>query len=83
MLLSRDRAGFPARPLARRGLRVIDPDTYLCEVADELADDVDATVIRLSGEKRRPPKTPDDLLDDLAHAGVPRFAAKLRARLDR
>lgn len=81
VLLTHNRADFPTKPLARRGLRVTDPDTYLCELADELPVEVDATVERLAGEKRRPPKSAADLLDDLARAGVARFAAKVRPRL--
>jgi hypothetical protein len=74
-ILTRNWRDFPAEPLATRGVRVADPDTYLCALLDELADVVIGTVVRLAGEKRRPPKTPD-LLDDLGHAGVPRFAER-------
>lgn len=77
-ILTRNKKDFPSRPLAARGVRVTDPDSYLCELVDELPDEVADTVIRLADEKRRPPKTPGDLLDDLEHAGVPRFAARAR-----
>jgi hypothetical protein len=40
------------------------------------------TVIRLASEKRRPPKTPADLANDLAKSGVPSFADRLRTILD-
>jgi predicted nucleic acid-binding protein len=80
-VLTYDTADFPTRPLAARGVRVTDPDTYLCELADELPGEVTDTVVRLAEEKRRPPKTPQDLLDDLASTGVTRFAAKVRAML--
>jgi predicted nucleic acid-binding protein len=80
-ILTHDTAGFPSKPLAERGVRVTDPDTYLCELADELAGEVADTIVRLAAEKRRPPKTPQDLLDDLASAGVPRFADRVRAVL--
>lgn len=81
VLLTHNRIDFPAKPLARRGLRVTDPDTYLCELADDLPDEVAATIGRLAREKQRPPKSAAELLDDLAHAGVTRFAAKLRPRI--
>jgi hypothetical protein len=80
-ILTHDTAGVPSKPLAERGVRVTDPDTYLCELADELAGEITDTIVRLAGEKRRPPKTPHDLLDDLASAGVPRFADRVRAVL--
>lgn len=75
-------ADFPAEPLAELGVRVTDPDAYLCELIHELPNEVVATVVRLAAEKRRPPKTPSDLANDLAKAGVPAFAERLRAVLD-
>jgi PIN domain-containing protein len=80
-ILTHNKADFPSKPLASRGVRVTDPDTYLCALADELPDDVTDTIVRLAGEKERLPKTPHQLLDDLGHAGVPRFADKIRAVL--
>ncbi|MGH3679253.1 MAG: PIN domain-containing protein [Natronosporangium sp.] len=72
---------FPAEPLAALGLRVADPNQYLCELLDQFPQEVTATVARLAGEKRRPPKTPTDLANDLAKAGVETFADRLRATL--
>lgn len=83
VIVTWNKADFPAKPLAAQGLRVTDPDTYLCELLSELPQEVAATVIRLAGEKRRPPKTPSDLANDLAKAGVPLFAERLRPILDR
>jgi predicted nucleic acid-binding protein len=81
MLVTWNLADFPAEPLAALGLRVIDPDQYLCELLDQLPQEVTATVVRLAGEKRRPPKTPTDLVNDLAKAGVVTFADRLHATL--
>jgi hypothetical protein len=81
VLLTHNTKDFPARQLAALGLRVSDPDTYLCELADERPDEIDITLIRLAGEKTNPHKSPTDLLDDLAHAGVKRFVAVVRPRL--
>lgn len=69
-------------PLGELGVRVVDPDEYLQELLGEVPDEVVATVVRLSNEKRRPPLTPYDLVDMLAKAGVPIFAAEVRDRLD-
>lgn len=77
-MLTHNRSDFPSKPLAEHGVRVTDPDTYLCELADELHDEVAETVIRLAAEKTRPTKTPAELLDDLARAGVPQFADEMR-----
>lgn len=77
-ILTRNKKHFPTKPLADRGVRVTDPDTYLCELHDDLPDEVIDTLVRLAAEKHRPPKTSQDLLDDLEAAGVPKFAAKTR-----
>jgi predicted nucleic acid-binding protein len=45
---------FPAEPLAVKGVRVCDPDTYLCDLLDELPHEVTQTVVRLADEKRQP-----------------------------
>jgi hypothetical protein len=81
-ILTKNTKDFPGKPLRERGVRVVDADTYLCEVADELPDEIADTLFRLADEKRRPPKTPHDLLEDLEHAGVPLFAPKMRQLVD-
>jgi len=80
-ILTRDAKHFPGESLADRGVRVAHPDTYLGELLGELPGEVTDTLVRLAAEKKRPPKTAQDLLDDLAAAGVPRFAAKARSIL--
>ncbi|MGW0928350.1 PIN domain-containing protein [Streptomyces sp. NPDC002644] len=64
---------FPARDLVRHGLRVVDPDTYLCALLEEWPREVRTTVIRLAAEKRNPPVTLRAVLARLAKAGVPHF----------
>lgn len=78
VLLTHDKRGFPTRPLAARGLRVTDPDTYLCELADAFTREAADTVTRLAAEKKNPSRTSADLLTDLERAGVPRFAKKVK-----
>ncbi|MCZ7627674.1 MAG: PIN domain-containing protein [Microthrixaceae bacterium] len=82
-ILTYNTKDFPSRPLAKRGVRVADPDAYLCEIAAEWPEEVVDTIARLAAEKSRPPRTPHDLLDGLEHAGVRQFAAMLRPRLPR
>lgn len=81
VILTWNLADFPHAPLAELGLRVTDPDTYLCELFEELPDEVTGTVVRMAAEKRRPPKTPEDLVGVLNKAGVPEFAERLRLRV--
>ena len=80
-ILTNNAKDFPTAPLAKRGMRVTDPDTYLCEIAQELPDEVVDTLVRLAAEKTRPPKTAHNLLDDLEKAGVPWFAEMVRSLL--
>jgi predicted nucleic acid-binding protein len=74
-------ADFPAEELAARGLRVCMPDDYLCDLLDSWPDEVLDSVVRLAGEKRRPPMTPVDLTDSFAKAGAPAFAQRLQVML--
>ena len=53
------------------------PDEYLCELIVDSPGEVVETVVRLAGEKKRPPLTPQDLSARLAKAGTPNFAARL------
>jgi predicted nucleic acid-binding protein len=83
MIVTWNRSDFPATPLSALGLRVVDPDEYLQELLNEVPDEVVATVVRLAEEKRRPPRTPYDLVGMFAKVGVPIFADQVRERLDR
>ncbi|RZU44761.1 putative nucleic acid-binding protein [Streptomyces sp. BK022] len=74
-------ADFPAGELAERGVRVIDPDAYLCELYGDLPDEVTDTVVGLAAEKRNPPVTTSDAVARLAKAGLPGFAVLLTQHL--
>jgi predicted nucleic acid-binding protein len=76
-----NQADFPAEALAAHRVRVCTPDDYLCDLLDAWPDEILDTVVRLAGEKRRPPMTPADLINLLAKAGVPAFAQRLQTRL--
>ncbi len=80
-LITWNLADFPAGDLAERGVRVIDPDSYLCGLYGELPHEVAETVVRLAGEKRNPPVTIADAVARLAKAGLPRFADLLTHHL--
>jgi predicted nucleic acid-binding protein len=72
---------FPAEPLAAQGVQVSTPDAYLCWLLRSWPKEVEAVVVRLADEKRRPRLTPLELLERLAKAGVTEFAKRLRLRL--
>jgi hypothetical protein len=59
----------------------VDPDQYLCGFYEEFPDEVLATIIRLAASKRRPPMTPDELVNALDRAGVNEFASLVRTHL--
>lgn len=77
VIVTWNRADFPAEALAAYQVRVCTPDEYLCDLLDSWPDEVVSTVVRLAGEKRRPPMTPVDLANLLVKAGVPAFAQRL------
>ncbi|MEV6343059.1 hypothetical protein [Actinoplanes sp. NPDC051851] len=74
-------ADFPAEALAPHGVRVCTPDDYLRDLFEAWPGEMLDTVVRLAGEKRRPPLTPADLADSLSKAGIPAFAQRLQAML--
>jgi predicted nucleic acid-binding protein len=74
-------ADFPPEALASHGVRVCTPDDYLCGLLDAWPGEILDIVVRMAGEKRRPPLTPADLTDSLSKAGVPAFAQRLQVML--
>jgi predicted nucleic acid-binding protein len=83
VIVTWNRVDFPAADLARYGIRVLDPDEYLCGLLGELPDEVVDTVVRVAARKRRPVMTPYDVCDALTKARVGTFATEVRAELDR
>ena len=82
MIVTWNRSDFPVRPLAALGVRVCDPDRYLCDVLGTWPAEVVATIVRLVEEKRRPPLSLIDFFGILAKAGVPIFAERLHVVLN-
>lgn len=76
-----DEASYTGLLTAKRGLTVIDPDAYLCGLLDGMPAEIEATIRRLAGGKRRPPlNQPGGIPDALSNAGVPRFVEQLKPR---
>ncbi|MCJ1679145.1 PIN domain-containing protein [Streptomyces sp. APSN-46.1] len=76
-LITWNLADFPAEAMARLGVRVVDPDTYLCDLFGEVPREVADTLARVAAGKRNPPTTRDELVARLGKAGVTRFAERL------
>jgi len=74
---------FPVGAMAERGVHVLDPDTYLCDLYDEWPREVFDTVIQLAAEKRNPPVAVREAVVRLDKAGVPRFADLLLRTMGR
>ncbi|GAB3118456.1 PIN domain-containing protein [Streptomyces calidiresistens] len=72
---------FPPLPLAGHGVRVLDPDTYLCELHEMMPDEIRETFLRMVAEKSSPPISPEDMAGRLARAGVSRFVKEMRERV--
>ena len=80
-LITWNTSDFRSAALERSGIPVMDPDTYLQGLLDEIPDEVVATIRRLANSKRRPPLAATDLAEALAKAGVPLFADAVGDRL--
>ncbi|MEV4618893.1 hypothetical protein AB0J74_09345 [Asanoa sp. NPDC049573] len=73
---------FPTTDLAAHGIRVMDPDGYLCDLIVDRRTEVVATVVRMAAEKRKPAMTAHQMAAAFARAGTRYFAARLSDRLD-
>lgn len=73
VLVSNDRRGFPAGPLAVHGVRVQTADEFLCDLLDAEPLGVTETLIRRAGMFRNPAMTLVGYLEVLARS-LPAFA---------
>ncbi|MFC3984200.1 MULTISPECIES: PIN domain-containing protein [Streptosporangium] len=81
VLVTWNLADFPEAFLARYGVAVADPDTYLCSLPNRSPREVTEVLRRMAEGKRRPPMTVLDIVDALERAGVKLFARSVRDRL--
>lgn len=82
ILVTSDEKGFPTKALRSLGLRVMDPDAYLCELLDDIGGQVVASLDGLARSKRRPPMSMDDLLQVLERAGLREFTQRVAATVN-
>ncbi len=68
---------FPEEALAPYGVVARHPDAFLTDLADRAPDLMVQTIERQAAALRNPPKSYDDILDNLT-GQVPRFAALMR-----
>ncbi len=67
---------FPAQVLAAHGIEAEHPDRFLCRIFEHDETTVCRAVRTIRARLKRPPKTVDDYLADLAAAQLPEFARR-------
>lgn len=81
-LLTNDAKGFPPRLLARRGLRVVNVDRFMCEQFILLPDDIMRALRNQVEDLTRSKRDLNALLTALDHpSGTPRFVRLVRDHL--
>lgn len=68
---------FPGEAVARYNIESAHPDTFLTDLADRAPEIMAQVIERQAAALRNPPKTYDDILDNLT-GQAPRFAALMR-----
>ncbi|MDR0627438.1 MAG: PIN domain-containing protein [Bifidobacteriaceae bacterium] len=80
-IITRNLGDFPRSTLDRHGLRAITADQLLLNLLKANPDQIYGVVTDMQSAMKRPPLSIAAILDSLAKAGVPRFAAALNDRL--
>lgn len=83
VIITANRSDFPTGPLRKLGVEVTGPDAYLAELFEDLPSEVTGVVLRIAGERTRPPMTPSDLLTARRGAGLHAFPDRIQRRLQR
>jgi PIN domain len=81
VILTKNTKDFPSETLAVRGVAVREPDEYLTALFDQHPDELVGVVREMAEDRSNPPMTVNEIVDALARAGVPAFAARVRRRL--
>lgn len=79
VIVTENLADFPAEVLQTFSIEAQTPDTFLLHLVDLSPRTVFGVLQSQSAALRNPPMTIDQLLDRLAHSGLPRTVAALRA----
>lgn len=73
---------FPAAALEPWGLHAVRTDNFLLDVLDLAPNAVFASLIEISGKRRHPPATVDQLPSVLARCGATAFVDEVESLLD-
>jgi hypothetical protein len=82
VIVTANLADFPEAALGCFSIQAQSPDQFVLELVDLAPARVAAIVQQQSAPLRNPPRTVDDVLDDLGANGLPRAVAALRAAYD-
>jgi hypothetical protein len=82
VIVTANLADFPTEALEPFNMEPQSPDQFVHDLVDLAPGRVAAVVQQQSAALRNPPRTVEDLLDDLSGNGLPRAAAALRASFD-
>lgn len=80
LIVTRNRKDFPARALAKWGIRPKSPDDFVRDVMDLDSQAVWACVQQIVDSRKKRPVTIDDVLGELQRDGLVAAAAALRMR---
>lgn len=81
VLLTRNLKHLRTKPVLAAGVKVITSDEFLCALLADRRQGVVESFTRASDTKKNPPMTPDELAKEIATAGAPRFAERVRPHL--
>lgn len=82
VIVTANLADFPPEALERFNIEAQGPDQFVLDVVNLAPARVAAVVQQQSAALRNPPRTVEELLDDLSDTGLPRAAAALRSSFD-
>jgi hypothetical protein len=80
-ILTNNVRDFPARPLAELGVTVMMPDNFFVSMATSHGASLANVIAEMAASRRNPPMTITEVLEALGRAGMPKFAAGIRAAI--
>ena len=78
-ILTNNVRDFPGVPLGELGVTASTPDDFLLDLHVSHSADLVDVIVQMAAARRNPSMSTSDVLDALSRAGVPKFAAKIRA----
>ena len=80
-VVTRNLAHFPDSTLSRYGLRAVTADTLMLELLTAAPETMREVILDIQTDLHSPPLAIEDILKNLAEAGIPEFASQVRLLL--